>query len=272
MDSFVKALVPFAVLILFALARKYIPASSIRTTTHNYSLEELDARFSSTKWIVGASIVVVGVIFAFGTHAIVVGLNHFLAASDGSTQIWLWPQSAIWWFFPGFGALALSWEIILQIWALFGNREDAYTYAYWSSLKAGFDSTRVLRWMAVLIALPIGVLTLLELPVHAALNQDEIRDCGYAFAPCKVYRYADTRRMTIIDGFRTRDSKLTRRAGIVIDFNDGRRWSSADIGDFRAQLERSLEVFLESRTHLQYNYAQTEADIPPLQSPIRDSN
>jgi hypothetical protein len=53
----------------------------------------------------------------------------------------------------------------------------------------------------------------------------DIRDCGYAFAPCKIYRFADARRMTIIDGFRDRDSRLIRRAGIVIDFSDGQRWS-----------------------------------------------
>lgn len=71
---------------------------------------------------------------------------------------------------------------------------------------------------------------------------------------------------------RDRDGKLTRRAGIVIDFSDGRRWSSADIGDFNERLDPALEQFLENRTHLLYNYAQTEADIPPLPTPTHGSN
>jgi len=70
--------------------------------------------------------------------------------------------------------------------------------------------------------------------------------------------------MTIIDGFRTRDGELTRRAGIVIDFADGRRWSSADVGDFNKRVEPAFEELLENKTRLDYNYAQTEADIPPL--------
>ena len=70
--------------------------------------------------------------------------------------------------------------------------------------------------------------------------------------------------MTIIEGFRTRDGKLTRRAGIVIDFADGRRWSSADVGDFSERVESTLEELLENKTRLGYNYSQTEADIPPL--------
>lgn len=70
--------------------------------------------------------------------------------------------------------------------------------------------------------------------------------------------------MTIIEGFRNRDGKLTRRAGIVIDFSDGNRWSSADYGDFRAGVDPALADFLQGKTHLDYDYAETEADIPPL--------
>jgi hypothetical protein len=265
MDFIAKALVPIVILVVLALARRYMPASSLRNRTHHCTREELDARFSSTQWIVGASVVFVGVILALGMHAALVSLNHLFGATD-SAQMWLWPQSAIWWFFPGFAALILSWEIVLRIWALLGNPKDPHDYAYWTSLKAGFDSTRALRWMAVLFLLPIGALTFLELPVHVAFDQDEIRDCGYAFGACKHYRYADARRMTVVDGFRDRDSKLISRAGMVIDFSDGRRWSSANTGDFKAQADPSAKAFLESRTHLQCGHAQTEEEIPPLAS------
>ena len=78
--------------------------------------------------------------------------------------------------------------------------------------------------------------------------------------------------MTIIDGFRDRDGKVTRRAGIVINFNDGQRWSSADIGDFSERPDPALKQFLENRTHLHYDYAQTEADISPLPNPTQGSN
>lgn len=49
-----------------------------------------------------------------------------------------------------------------------------------------------------------------------------------------------------------------------MDCADGRRWSSAGIGDFNERLDPALEEFLENRTKLPYNDAQTEADIPPL--------
>jgi hypothetical protein len=103
MDLLSRALIPIVVLLVFALARKYMPAASLRAPEHNYSREELDARFSGTQWVVAVSMVVVGFIFTIGTHAALLGLNRYLATSGSSTEFVLWPQSAIWWFFPGFG-------------------------------------------------------------------------------------------------------------------------------------------------------------------------
>ena len=257
-----RALVPVVVLLVFALARKCLSASSVKAPEPQLSVPDLDIRFRNTQWIVGASMVVVGILFAVSTHAAFVWLNRRLSVVEGTAEFKLWPQTAIWWFFPGFGAAALAWEIVLQLWTRLGNGQDAREYNYWSIQKSGFEVTKMLRWMAALIALPIGVLTVLELPVHATLGQDYIRDCGYAFARCQVYRYADARRLMMIEGFRDREGKLTKRAGIVIDFNDGRRWSSADIGDFSDSVNPAFAEFLEKKTQLPLNYAQTVSDVP----------
>jgi hypothetical protein len=253
-----------AVSFVFALARRYMSIASVKPPEGLDSVRNLDSRFDNTQWIIGISMVVVGVLFVMSTHSALVLLNRYFSTTDGPAEFRLWQQSAIWWFFPGFGALALSWEIVLQLWSDLGNREAARLYNYWSIQKSGFDAPKLLRWMAVLVALPIGVLTVLALPMHVALRQDDIRDCGYAFAPCKVYRYVDARRMTMIEGFRDREGKLTKRAGIVIDFNDDRRWSSADIGDFSPTVNPAFTEFLQKKTQLPLNYAQTEADIPRL--------
>jgi len=259
-----NALIPFVVLFVLAVARRYMPVASVKPPERKYSREELDVRFSSTQWVVGISMVVVGVFFAFATYAALKGVNRYLATADGRSQFLLWPQSAMWWFLPGFGALALSWGITLRLWALFGHREDAELYNYWSSLKSGFDSPKLLRWLTIFVVLPAGVLSILALSMHISLTQNEIRDCGFAFARCKIYRYADARRMTIVDGFRDRDGKLNRRAGIVIDFVDGRRWSSADNSEITERVDPALLEFLKDRIPLPFNYAQTEVDIPRL--------
>ena len=64
-------------------------------------------------------------------------------------------------------------------------------------------------------------------------------------------------------GFRNREAK---RAGTVIDFADARRWSSADIGDFRDSVDPSFTEFLEKKTRLPLDHVQTEADIRRLNS------
>ncbi len=263
-----RLLVPVVVLLVFALLRRYLRLAPISLSERQYSVEDLSIRFRTTQWVVGISILLIGFVFAFGSYAGLVALNHFLATPDSSSDLVLLPQPSIWMFFPlFFGALTLAWEITLQIWALFGSRQEAALYSYWTSLKVGFDATKALRWMFTLIALPIGILTILALPMHAILGQTKIQECGYAFAPCKDYRYSDARQMTIVDGFRNRDGRLTPRAGIVIDFSDGRRWSSTNFGDSKPRLAPALEEFLENHVHLAYNYVPAEGDIPRFPVP-----
>ena len=259
-----KAIVPIAVAVGFALARKYVKPS---TRLSEAQLSALDTRFEHTKWVVGISMVAVAALFVWTTHRVLVSLNDFLAAGDGpETSLRLWPQTAIWWFFPGFGALTLCWEITLQLWSAFGQADTARSYRLWSDGRAGFDATRILRFMALGIAGPIGVLTVLALPMHTALRQQDIRVCGYAWAGCKTFEYSKAVRMTLIEGFRQRDGKLIHRAGIVLDFANGQRWSSADSGDFRRSINPVLSAYLIERTGLPLEQAESEMDIPKANS------
>lgn len=239
-------------------ARKHLAASAMKPPEG----ESLNIPFSGT-WGVNACIVLVGAVFAVGTYSSLVWLNRYIAATEGQSELLLWPDNATWWFFPMFGALSLSWEIVLQLWTNFGNRAKAHSYNYWWAHSAGFDSTRLLRWLSVFITLPIGILTVFALPTHIALHEDYIRDCGYGFETCQTYRYVDARKMTVIEGFRSRNGTLTKRAGIVIDFQDGRRWSSAKIGDFKSIVDPALADLLVKKTRLPLTYAETEADIQP---------
>lgn len=167
----------------------------------------------------------------------------------------------MWWFLPGFAALTLAWDATLGAWSFFGGKEEAILYNCWTTAKAGFNSTKVLRVMAVVIVLPISILTLLAVSQHAVLRAGGIKVRGYGFKVPITYRYSDTRRMTIIQGFRSRDGELTRRAGVVLDFADGRLWSSADLGDFKPTVDPALVTYLQARTGLDPQYAETEEDV-----------
>lgn len=269
-----SAMVLAIVVVCFGLARRYLKPSARLPEAR---LSALDERFQLTKWVVNVGMIAVGVAFAWATHFVFVLLNRYLVANDDSgSSLQLWPQSAIWWFFPGFGAVTLCWEITLQMWSAFDRSDSARLYRLWSDGRAGMDSTRILRWMALVIAAPIGVLTILALPMHATLGHQDIRECGYAWATCQTFDYSKAVKMTQIEGFRLRDGRLTRRAGIVVDFAGGRRWSSADTGDFLDSVDPALLAFLTERIRLPLEQAPTDADIPKADSktsqlPSRDA-
>jgi hypothetical protein len=261
-DSLVRASIPAIVLTVFAIARRYLPARSAKEFGTGYSIDELSARFAFTQWLVGAGMLTVGAVIAWGVHALLVSLNQVFVSSEGSSDFVLLPQTAIWWFLPGFAAITLAWEATLGTWSLMGNKNEVALYNYWTTAKAGFDSTRVLRIMAVPILLPIAILTTLALPEHAVLQKEEIRARGYGFSGARTYCYADARRITVIDGFRQRDGKLVKRAGIVLDFSDGRRWSSAAISNFEPNVDQELLRYIQSKTGLEPQYVEAEPDIP----------
>jgi hypothetical protein len=256
-----RLVIPVAVYGTFALARRYIPAKANVQSADQSFISHPDESFSGTQWIVGTATALVITGFAFLMHALLVFLNGWWGALDGPSSFRLFPQTAIWWFFPGFGALTIGYEIVLQLWSRFGDAGRVVRYSEWSNSKAGFDGRRLLRWMALLIAAPIGIFTLLEVPVHVSLTDQVIVDHGYGLSKPKIYRYDAARRLTGIEGFRGKDGGLTSRAGVVIDFDGGWRWSSANSGDFKKQVDPALLDFLVQKTKLLPEHAETADDI-----------
>jgi hypothetical protein len=261
------------VVVTTALAtfRKWMPASAIRIGGEMSDTGDLEQRFMPLRGRVIGAMIAIGVMFALGSWYLLSRTNMFLARLDGPADFILLPQPSIWWFFPCFGALCLCWEITLQIWSLFEDRETLNLFSDWTNQSPtfwgsyyGMDSRKILRWMTVLIALPILVFTMLALNMHAIVSSKQIRDCGYGFKPCAVYQIADVRRITEVEGFRTTDGKLTRRAGVVFDFADGRRWSSANWGDFKRTVDPSFLSYVQQVSGLSIGTATSEADIPPL--------
>jgi hypothetical protein len=271
------AIVPAVVILAMVLFKRLFPAGRGSHKIGKEQLSELDERFSPLRGRVIGGMIAVGLLLLFGSWFILCWTNRFLARADGPALYQFLPQTAIWWFFPGLGAVALCWELTLQIWSLFGDRATVDLFSDWTNQSnvfwgrasyVGMDSRKALRWLALLIVVPIGIFTVLALNMHASVGPDVIRDCGYAFRPCSVYALSDVRRITQIDGFRTTDGKLTRRAGVVLDFKDGRRWSSADWGNFRDSVDPALTAFLKTKTGLPLNFAETEDDIPQLDGSV----
>jgi hypothetical protein len=256
---FAKAAIPALVAIVFGLARRYAPPSAKSSSLP--SLEELEARFSVTQWIVAAAMIGIGLLIFMTLHEMLVSTNRYLADMDGPAAFILLPQSAIWWFLPGFAALTLTWDLTLWAWSLVGSKQAALQYEYWTNVKAGFNATRILRIMTAGIVFPIAVLTVLALPWHDSLQEIVIISHGYGLKQARRSDYSSARTLAVIEGFRNRDGELTRRAGCVLYFADGSKWSSAGIGNFVSTVDPAILSFLEHKTGLQPVYAETEAEL-----------
>jgi hypothetical protein len=122
----------------------------------------------------------------------------------------------------------------------------------------------VLRWLALLIVLPIGIATALALPMHSTLDDGGISVRPYASITPLRLRYADARRLTVVQGHRGRSGKLVVRAEILIDFADGYRWHSESNRDFKPEVEVDLLNFLEDKTGLQARRIESEQDLPAM--------
>ncbi len=254
-----KAIVPLTVGVGFALARRYYPAKDDRTEVEELP-DEVVASFEKLQWVVGASMVVVAAVLALSLHAGLVGINHYLSRAKSVDGIRLWPQTAIWWFFPVIASISLTWEITIRAWHFLGGK-DAYLYRAWSDFRAGFNATRVLRVLVLTVAAPIGIATILALPMHSTLRSSDIIECGYGFAGCRNLAYSDASRIVEIRGFRRTDGRFVNRAGIVVVYKDGRHWSSADWGNFARSVDPRVESFLISKTGLPIEIKDTKEDI-----------
>jgi hypothetical protein len=175
----------------------------------------------------------------------------------------------MWWFFAGFGALILPWEITLQLWALFGDRRKVYLYRQWQKRpnvqyeRGSYKNELGLyHWFILLIALPIGIANMLALNMRSTLGPDAIQECGYAFRPCRVLPYADVRRITYVAATKGSSSKIG--ASLILDFKQNHRWSSSDWGDEAKDVDQAVVAFLTHKISLPVGSAGQIKDIPPL--------
>jgi hypothetical protein len=251
--------VPAAVIFFLRLMRKYAPAN--KATTHG-ELGVPDEDLKGLQWGVGAAIILVGVGLGYGVYRLLLFANQSFANADGPAAFQLLPTKALWIFLPLFGALCVSWDITLYLLYFVEDHNRIQRYLAWSDARAGFNSTRVLRWMTLVLALPVCILTLLAVPMHSSVREDGITVRQYASRASRHYPYSRAQRLAWVDGFRGRDGVMTKRAEILVDFDDGFRWSSVSNRDFESSPDPGLVEFLQAKTGLPVLRAETEDDLP----------
>ena len=265
LDFLPRLAVPAAVGLGLGLLRKYLkPAPTSERKASAEERQRDDTRFRNYAWAVGFAMLVVAIAMGVGGYALLASINRHIAEAEGPASFRLLPSKVIWAFAPGFAALTLTWPSVFLLWKLFGDRDLAARYLQWNDQRSGFDTLRAFHWLNLLIVLPVVSVTVLALPMHSTVHDDEIRVREFASRRCFRYPYGQARRLAVTDGFRNRDGQLESRAAILVDFRPGERWSSADNGDFERTVDKKLLAFLQEKTGLSPVFAETESDLPPL--------
>jgi len=263
------AIVLLAVSAAMALFRKLLPAA--KTFPRDLSSPDLEDRFMPLRSRIITVMLAIAMVFFLATWQGLEALNRYFAGLGGTAEFSVLPQSAIWFFLPGFGAICLCWELTLQAWALFSNRTTVNLFSDWTNQSPmfwgrfsypGMDSRKALRWLTLIVVVPIAAFTALALNMHTTFDQAEIRECGYAFKPCRVFQYSDIRRLVLVDGRISSKGIFLRWPQVVLEFPQGYRWSSAEWEDSDKATTIRLEQFLIGKTRVPIEEAQTEQSIP----------
>jgi hypothetical protein len=237
----------------------------------NNPINDLETQFAEQQTIVNLCCIPSGLAFLLLTHTLLVESFQFLERADGIPGYKITYQPVIWWFFPGFGALCLCFEITLQIWTLFVGRNVVDLYSEWDSRQPKksrggivyYDARKVLRWFSLLIALPIGIFSGLALNMHTTFGEDGIHTFGYAFAAPVFHSYDEIRDITLVQGKYDKHGKFFERPFFVLGFADGHHWLQSDWDDTATSMERSLSAILVQKTHIPIANADTINDIQP---------
>jgi len=96
------------------------------------------------------------------------------------------------------------------VWGIF-DRRQAKAYAAWSDKKTGFAATRLLRWMAILIAMPVAVIQLGLVPVHDSFFRGYIAIGRFGHYALEDHAYSSVRVFETYKGFVNRDGSFNEQ-------------------------------------------------------------
>jgi hypothetical protein len=206
-------------------------------------------------WMIGICLLLTFFVFR--------AVNHAWAALDKNAVLHLYPTAVLWCFFPGFAALSIPWPFTVWLLRRLGRTDEADAIAEDSNQKSGVNSFLVMKWMSFGLVVPIGVLTVLALPMHLSIGDHEARLGRYASISEEIFPLDQARRATYVDGIRYRDGTFHPQRDLVIDFLDGRKLRANAIGDGGTNVDPRAAELLLLNTGLKPQHVSTLDDIQP---------
>lgn len=257
-DSIPHLIVPVAVAAAFYFFGQKFPARS----STSLSREEMAIPISGW-WT-----------FLSNALTIAIGLFLFLTAVNGSrllSRAWgaghrpsaflLTPSNWWWYLYGGFLGLCLGWPLATMILRMVMDRKSLEIWLAQQNQKAGFDCSKAMRWLAYVILVPYTAFFLPSLGCHARFSANEIGLQGYLDWNEARYAYSDVTRVALIDGWLDRSGAFNSDPRILIDFHDGKRWTTRDGFRDPEPVRKDLLDYLIGHTGVELTHVHTEQSL-----------
>jgi len=258
-DSAIRGIaVPVVIAVAFRwFARRFPPSK--KAIEFSISTEE-----PVSGWWTGLSIVLwlgsIGVIM-LGTVASTRALNDVIALIQGPAEFRLVPTWAWWYLYGGFAGLSLSWLVIAPAMRFLMTPDKFARWTRGHDRQAGFDTERAMRFLALAIMGPYTLAFLPSVGCHTRFSEGDIGIQTYAQIREVRYGYGDVAATMIVKGGRDRSGEFYKDPQIVIDFKDGRRWSSGDGFRDPEDINPDLAAFIAIKTGLAFRYIEAKQDL-----------
>lgn len=249
--------------VVMEILRRTVPPR-FRATEHRY--DEAQVPEPLPTGVVGGAMWTIGIGLAL-TFFVLRDANHWWASLDGSSILTQYAPISIWCFFPGFAALAIPWPLTVWYLRKVGRWEEADTVEDDSDARGGANSYTIMKWLSLGLVAPIGVFTVLAIPIHLSITDSAVKVGHYASLRSEIFPFNQARRATVIDGYKLRDGTLQPAKDLIIDFADGRRLKGNQVGDGGTSIPDDLMQLLIAKTGLTPGHAETADDIPALPRP-----
>jgi hypothetical protein len=240
--------------LILALFRRMAPPRS-RMSKHRY--DELQIPEPLPAGMIGATMWCLGIGLAL-LFFVLKGANHWWASLEGPSIVTQYATPSIWCFFPFFAAVSIPWPLTVWYLRRVGRWEEADGILDASDSKSGMDSFRIMKWLSVGLVGPIALLTLLAIPMHLSITDSEVRVGYYASFGTERFSLRDARRLTVVDGYRLRNGRISPSKDLIVDFADGRRLRGNQVGDGGTNVRDDIMRLLIEKTGLTPEHAFRE--------------
>jgi hypothetical protein len=248
-----RFLVPIAIALAFALFRRMAPPSA-RMTEHRYDESQIPEPLPPG--VIGGAMWSVGMALAM-LFFVLRGANHLWASWEGPSLLTQYPPQVLWCFLPGFAALSIPWPLTVWYLRRVGRWEEADSIQDASDSKGGFNSFRVMKWFSIGVVGPIAIFTLLAVPIHFSITGSEVRVGHYASFRPEIFPLNDATRLTIVDVQKVRGGHSHETKDLTVDFADGRRLRSSQVGDGGTSVQNDVIQLLILKTGLTPQHSST---------------